>query len=84
MLDKESETYVSAIGCLDKRVDLDIKPVDIRYFPVLSAMASKVVYENKKFVEAAIKGQWKVDIPIINLILIISLVRDKYKIKRNK
>ncbi|KAL8124904.1 hypothetical protein AgCh_012538 [Apium graveolens] len=59
MLDKESETYVSAIGCLDKRVDLDIKPVDIRYFPVLSAMASKVVYENKKFVEAAIKGQWK-------------------------
>lgn len=60
MLDKESETYVSAIGCLDKRVDLDIKPDDIRYFPVLSAMASKVVYENKKFVEAAVKGQWKV------------------------
>ncbi|KAF1002005.1 hypothetical protein AG4045_002896, partial [Apium graveolens] len=62
MLDKESETYVSAIGCLDKRVDLDIKPVDIRYFPVLSAMASKVVYENKKFVEAAIKGQWKMEL----------------------
>lgn len=62
MLDKDSETYVSVIGCLDKRVDLDIKPDNIRYFPVLSAMASKVVYENKKFVEAAVKGQWKMEL----------------------
>lgn len=83
MLDKESETYVSAIGCLDTRVDLDIKPDDIRYFPVLSAMASKVVYENRKFVEAVVKGQWKVDLPKINLIF-DSLLCDKYKIKRNK
>ncbi|KAK1383277.1 putative triacylglycerol lipase [Heracleum sosnowskyi] len=62
MLDKESEAYVSVIGCLDKRVDLDVKPDDSRYFPVLSAMASKIVYENKKFVEAAVKGQWKMEL----------------------
>lgn len=61
MLDKESESYVSAIGCLDKRVDLDINPDNSKYFPLLSALASKVVYENKNFVKAAVEGQWKVD-----------------------
>lgn len=60
---KESETFLSFAGHLDKRVDLDknIKHGDSRYYSALSVMAAKVAYENKAFVENAVRNHWKVN-----------------------
>ncbi|CAK7337683.1 unnamed protein product [Dovyalis caffra] len=60
---KESETFLSIIGHMDKRVDLDknIKLDDSRYYSALSVMAAKIAYENKAFVENAVINHWKVN-----------------------
>lgn len=60
--EKDSATFVSLIGNIDNRVKLDnnISREDRRYNAVLSAMASKVSYENKAYVESTVKNQWKV------------------------
>ncbi|KAJ7944428.1 Lipase [Quillaja saponaria] len=64
MTDKTSETFVSIFGHLDKRVELDrdIKPGDTRYHAALSAMASKIAYENKAFIETTVRDHWKMEV----------------------
>ncbi|CAK9149793.1 unnamed protein product [Ilex paraguariensis] len=59
--EKESDKYLSTVGYLDPRMDLDslIRPGDIRYFPALCAMASKIAYENKAFIKATVEDRWK-------------------------
>ncbi|KAK4488387.1 hypothetical protein RD792_004149 [Penstemon davidsonii] len=61
MPDKNSSSYVSFIGHLDKRVELDknIIPGREKYFASLSAMASKLAYENKEFIKVTVEEKWK-------------------------
>ncbi|XP_058186666.1 triacylglycerol lipase OBL1-like isoform X2 [Rhododendron vialii] len=63
MPDKNSETFLSFIGNLDKRVELDknIKHGDIRYYGALSMMASKASYENKAYIETTVNDHWKME-----------------------
>ncbi|TYH99275.1 hypothetical protein ES332_A11G056000v1 [Gossypium tomentosum] len=63
MVDRESEAFVSFIGSLDRRVELDqnIKPGDCRYFGALAAMAAKISYENQAFVERIVRDYWKME-----------------------
>ncbi|CAN6541859.1 unnamed protein product [Malus baccata var. baccata] len=59
---KDSRTFVSFIGNLDKRVELDksIKHGDDgRYNAALSMMASKISYENKFYIETTVQDHWK-------------------------
>lgn len=62
MPEKESASYLSAIGFIDPRVDCHkkFKPWDKTYVVALSAIASKVAYENKAFIRATVEDQWKV------------------------
>ncbi|KAK4488385.1 hypothetical protein RD792_004147 [Penstemon davidsonii] len=61
MPDENSSSYVSFIGHLDKRVELDknIIPGSEKYFASLSAMASKLAYENKEFIKVTVEEKWK-------------------------
>ncbi|KAL2499678.1 alpha/beta-Hydrolases superfamily protein [Abeliophyllum distichum] len=61
--EKESATFLSLIGNIDKRVKLDanIGNGDRKYNASLCAMASKVSYENKAYVESTVKDHWKMD-----------------------
>ncbi|KAH0452444.1 hypothetical protein IEQ34_019743 [Dendrobium chrysotoxum] len=60
---KGSDTYRSAIGLIDTRVQLDksIKSGDPRYQAALAIMAAKLSYENEPFIESTIKNQWKME-----------------------
>ncbi|KAM1315080.1 hypothetical protein ACFX13_019007 [Malus domestica] len=60
---KDSRTFVSFIGNLDKRVELDksIKHGDGRYNAALSMMASKISYENKFYIETTVQDHWKME-----------------------
>ncbi|CAI9110179.1 OLC1v1010158C2 [Oldenlandia corymbosa var. corymbosa] len=60
---KESTKYLSYLGHLDLRFELDkgIKPGDKRYFAGLSVMASKLAYENNAFCKAVVEDQWKME-----------------------
>lgn len=59
---EESANFLSTLGHLDRRVELDkkIKPGDGKYFPLLSVMASKIAYENEAFIKAVVKDHWAV------------------------
>ncbi|XP_043712421.1 triacylglycerol lipase OBL1-like [Telopea speciosissima] len=59
--EKSSATFTSYIGSLDTRLDLDksIKNGDSRYYGELSMMASKIVYENKAFIQNVVTNHWK-------------------------
>ncbi|KAK6258535.1 hypothetical protein SCA6_013009 [Theobroma cacao] len=62
--DKNSATFISFIGNLDKRMKLDgdIKPGDgCRYYSALSMMASKASYENRAYIETIVKDHWKME-----------------------
>uniref|UniRef100_A0A2N9H0Q2 Fungal lipase-type domain-containing protein n=1 Tax=Fagus sylvatica TaxID=28930 RepID=A0A2N9H0Q2_FAGSY len=61
--DRASATFVSFIGNLDKRVELDssIKYGDGKYNAALAMMASKASYENQAYVEAIVKDNWKME-----------------------
>ncbi|KAJ3695903.1 hypothetical protein LUZ60_001280 [Juncus effusus] len=61
--DKDSANYRSAIGLLDKRIDLDknIKPGDSRYNSALSIMAAKLAYENKNAITSVVTNNWKMN-----------------------
>ncbi|POO02810.1 Fungal lipase-like domain containing protein [Trema orientale] len=61
--DKASETFLSFIGNLDKRLELDssIKYGDARYYGALSMMASKASYENKAYIEKIVGDHWKME-----------------------
>lgn len=62
MPDKESASYLSAIGFMDQRVNCHkkFKPGEKTYMVALSAVASKVAYENNAFIRATVEDQWKV------------------------
>nr|XP_019068033.2 uncharacterized protein LOC101251149 [Solanum lycopersicum] len=64
MPDKESASYLSTIGFIDQRVNSHkkFKPGDKTYIVALSAVASKVAYENKAFIRATVEDQWKMDL----------------------
>jgi hypothetical protein len=82
MPEKESERFVSALGHLDTRVDLvkNIRPGDTKYFGLLSAMASKLSYENRAFIRKFAQDQWKVTL-LWSLIIhkVIGLIVGKCK-----
>ncbi|KAB2626465.1 hypothetical protein D8674_020083 [Pyrus ussuriensis x Pyrus communis] len=60
---KDSRTFLSFIGNLDKRVELDksIKHGGGRYNAALSMMASKISYENKFYIETTVQDHWKME-----------------------
>ncbi|XP_017972258.1 PREDICTED: uncharacterized protein LOC18611136 [Theobroma cacao] len=64
MPERDSEVFLSFLGSLDRRVALDknIKPVDSRYYGALAAMAAKISYENRAFVERIIRDHWKMEL----------------------
>lgn len=57
-----SATFLSVVGNLDSRVELDksIKQVDPKYKGMLSMMASKLSYENEQFIKSAVTNHWEV------------------------
>ncbi|XAR73992.1 Triacylglycerol lipase [Bertholletia excelsa] len=59
--DRESATFLSFTGSLDRRVDLDknIKHGDNRYYAALSAMAAKASYENRAYLQTTVTDNWK-------------------------
>ncbi|KAM0933998.1 putative triacylglycerol lipase [Dioscorea sansibarensis] len=61
--DKGSRTYRSAIGLLDKRIDLDknIKPNDPNYGAFLSIMAAKLSYENESAIKNTVENNWNME-----------------------
>jgi len=57
----KSSKYLSCIGNLDSRVNIDIlKREDNKYYVNLAMMAAKAVYENEAFLKYTIKYDWKV------------------------
>ncbi|KAL1333148.1 hypothetical protein HN51_061901 [Arachis hypogaea] len=60
--DRKSAKYLSLIGSLDARVQLDaVKRDDCKYYVALSMMAAKAAYENAAFVQATIQDVWKME-----------------------
>ncbi|XVF61173.1 hypothetical protein PTKIN_Ptkin08bG0108500 [Pterospermum kingtungense] len=64
MPERESEVFLSFIGSLDRRVELDknIEPGDSRYYGALAAMAAKLSYENRAVVERIVRYYWKMEL----------------------
>ncbi|KAK4840247.1 hypothetical protein QYF36_003561 [Acer negundo] len=62
--DKTGDKFLSVIGHLDRRVELDknIKHGDCKYYAMLCAMASKLSYENKAVVEKTVQDCWKMEL----------------------
>ncbi|KAL8528687.1 hypothetical protein ACS0TY_006221 [Phlomoides rotata] len=52
------------IGLVDTRTELDssITTDDIRYYPALSIMASKLSYENNKHIQKVVNDHWKMEL----------------------
>jgi hypothetical protein len=71
-VDTNSADYVSIIGHIDNRVELDrsIQRGDPKYNVALSMMASKAAYENKAFIRDTVENHWKVLYIYLGLILI--------------
>ncbi|OIW10383.1 hypothetical protein TanjilG_05531 [Lupinus angustifolius] len=61
--EKSSGTFISVVGNLDTRLDLDksIRKGDAKYKALLSMMASKFSYENETFVSNSVKNHWHMD-----------------------
>lgn len=62
--DTTSESFVSFLGNIDKRVEFDQTAIgsgDKGYYALLSVMASKASYENKKYIESVVQDHWKMD-----------------------
>ncbi|WVZ23592.1 hypothetical protein V8G54_002136 [Vigna mungo] len=70
------EKYLSLIGNLDVRVELDATPEDFKYYPALSMMASKASYENEAFLKTTVEDKWKYQGKTTTQVLI---VLDKYE-----
>ncbi|KAI7742743.1 hypothetical protein M8C21_010349 [Ambrosia artemisiifolia] len=60
---KESPEYLTTIGLLDIRRDLDnkIKHEDPRYTSALAIMAAKFAYENEAFIKETVEKHWKME-----------------------
>lgn len=61
ILDKKAATYLSMVGFLDTRMGLDTKIIfgDEKYYPAVSMMACKAVYNNAAFTQSIV-ANWKV------------------------
>ncbi|KAL4363980.1 hypothetical protein GQ457_04G035240 [Hibiscus cannabinus] len=61
--DREAATYLSFVGFTDTRMGLDskIERGNLMYYPSLSIMACKAVYNNAAYNQALIEGQWKME-----------------------
>ncbi|KAL8044507.1 hypothetical protein ABFX02_08G049400 [Erythranthe guttata] len=61
--DTASADFLSFIGNIDKRMDLDpkISREDGRYYAALSVMASKLSYENHNHIKSTVEDNWKMD-----------------------
>ncbi|KAI3785074.1 hypothetical protein L1987_44186 [Smallanthus sonchifolius] len=61
--DKESPEYLTTIGLLDIRRDLDkrIKHEDPRYTSALAIMAAKSAYENEAYIKETVEKHWKME-----------------------
>ncbi|KAK8517119.1 hypothetical protein V6N13_092403 [Hibiscus sabdariffa] len=57
---REAKTYVSAVGIMDMRMELckDIVCGDAMYYPALSIMAAKAVYENAAYNRSIVEDHW--------------------------
>ena len=64
LINEESEDYLSVIGHIDTRMDLnkDIKLGDARYDPAISMMAAKIAYENELFINKVVSRHWNVSL----------------------
>ncbi|KAF3438962.1 hypothetical protein FNV43_RR17237 [Rhamnella rubrinervis] len=62
--DRESATFRTIVGYMDKRVKLDkkFKPGDDKYCKALSAMAAKIAYENKAFIKTTVTKHWEMEL----------------------
>ncbi|KAK4256726.1 hypothetical protein QN277_006413 [Acacia crassicarpa] len=62
--DPSSPEYLSVVGYMDTRVDLDasIKRGDGRYNASVSVMASKLSYENAACLQTIVKNHWKMEL----------------------
>ncbi|KAG2390358.1 hypothetical protein LR48_Vigan07g270400 [Vigna angularis] len=61
--EKSSASYLSVVGFVDTRLDLDrnIKQNDAKYKGFLSMMASKISYENENFLCNAVQNHWNME-----------------------
>ncbi|KAI6695226.1 hypothetical protein NL676_022936 [Syzygium grande] len=61
--DRESGSFLSIIGNLDKRVELDnsIRPGDSEYYAALSMMVSKASYENEAYLQTTVTHHWQIE-----------------------
>lgn len=61
-VEENGHGFISFIGQIDSRMELnkDIKHGDARYYPALSMMASKLVYENEHVIQTIVSRLWKV------------------------
>ncbi|XP_027368158.1 uncharacterized protein LOC113874135 [Abrus precatorius] len=61
--ERSSASFLSVVGNLDTRVDLDknIEEKDSKYKGMLSMMASKLSYENEQFISNAVRNHWHMD-----------------------
>ncbi|KAK7386441.1 hypothetical protein VNO78_26669 [Psophocarpus tetragonolobus] len=61
--DPKSENYLSFIGSLDVRINLDdvVLCEDYKYYPALSMMASKASYNNAAFLKTTVEDIWKME-----------------------
>ncbi|KAK9670392.1 hypothetical protein RND81_13G198800 [Saponaria officinalis] len=63
MIDENSDGYISFLGHLDSRIELDeeISKEDGRYYPALSMMAAKLAYENASFIKNTVTHHWNME-----------------------
>ncbi|GMI67259.1 hypothetical protein like AT5G42930 [Hibiscus trionum] len=61
--DRESNRFISFVGHLDRRIELDkkIEPGNARYNSALAVMAAKLAYENKGFIKNTVEQHWKME-----------------------
>ncbi|KAJ7952847.1 Lipase [Quillaja saponaria] len=62
--EKTSANFLSFIGNLDKRIELDssINHGDGRYYAALSMMAAKASYENVSYLRTTVQDHWKMEL----------------------